>query len=140
MELTLAFAAHLKKLILTGLVETATETALVRSSRGINRCFAVEKDGEVCLQTEGVNFEKLWSMPNELQLSKLTANDVHSLLCTYGVEAARAAISIQVYYSPIQTFSVVLFMCPDSHLRLRRCSGCTASALIRGTWDCLPTT
>ena len=68
----------------------------MHASKGINRCFVVEKDGQLCLQTEGVNFEKIWGMPDHLQLSKLTANDVYATLCTYGVEAARAAIQIQV--------------------------------------------
>jgi DNA-directed RNA polymerase I subunit RPA1 len=92
----LAFPVAVKKLVLVKIVEQAAEEAMVHMAKGINRCFVVELEGVLCLQTEGRNFPRVWGLANDLQLNELMTNDIYGLLESYGVEAARAAISGQV--------------------------------------------
>jgi RNA polymerase Rpb1, domain 5 len=49
------------------------------------------------VQTEGVNFEAIWALPEDLVLcNDIKCNDIYRLLCTYGVEAARQSIVSEV--------------------------------------------
>ena len=46
------------------LVEQALEQTIVNEIKGINNCFVVkDKQKGYILQTEGVNFEKVWKQP-----------------------------------------------------------------------------
>jgi DNA-directed RNA polymerase I subunit RPA1 len=52
------------------------------------------------VQTEGVNFEAIWALPEDLvQQNQIKCNDIWKVLHTYGVEAARSSIvmEVQVY-------------------------------------------
>jgi hypothetical protein len=44
------------------------------------------------LQTEGINFSGVWQQQGLLDVNAIACNDVHAMLTTYGVEAARATI------------------------------------------------
>ena len=49
------------------------------------------------VQTEGVNFEAIWALPSTLiQANEIKCNDIHRMLHTFGVEAARASIVTEV--------------------------------------------
>lgn len=42
---------------------------------------------------EGANFAGIWAAANDhVELGKITSNDIHAVLTTYGVEMARASI------------------------------------------------
>lgn len=41
------------------------------------------------VQTDGVNFEGVWALADLADVTCITTNDVHAMLVTYGVEAAR---------------------------------------------------
>lgn len=51
-----------------------------------------EKEKIPALQTSGVDFKTLWEMQDELDVRYIYSNDIHAMLQTYGVEAARATI------------------------------------------------
>ena len=109
------------KLLLVGLVERACVKTVIREIPGITDCFK-SKDNNVDEITYRVCFVSSWSRL-ELTIIKLTtngsnipgiwhfscsgadslidensiySNDIWALLCTYGVEAARAAILREV--------------------------------------------
>ncbi|KAA8549764.1 hypothetical protein F0562_001218 [Nyssa sinensis] len=44
------------------------------------------------LKTAGVDFRAFWEMQDDLDVSRIYSNNIHSMLNTFGVEAARAAI------------------------------------------------
>lgn len=48
------------------------------------------------LQTEGINFPGVWQQQALLDVDAIACNDVHAMLTTYGVEAARATILREV--------------------------------------------
>lgn len=48
------------------------------------------------LQTEGINFQGVWEQQKLLDVDQIACNDVHAMLTTYGVEAARATILKEV--------------------------------------------
>ncbi|KAM3279841.1 hypothetical protein ACQJBY_046924 [Aegilops geniculata] len=54
------------------------------------------KDDFRGLQTAGLDFEVFWDLQDFLDVRKLTSNDIHAMLRTYGVEAARATIINEV--------------------------------------------
>ncbi|KAE8779218.1 DNA-directed RNA polymerase I subunit rpa1 [Hordeum vulgare] len=55
-----------------------------------------KKKEERQLQTSGVDFEVFWDLQDYLDIHKLKSNDIHAILNTYGVEAARATIINEV--------------------------------------------
>jgi len=46
--------------------------------------------------TEGVSFDVAWAKADIVDSKRIDCNDIYAILCTYGVEAARAAIVNQV--------------------------------------------
>lgn len=63
---------------------------------GISRLFPnLEKDNVSLVQSlscEGVNFQGVWEYPHLFDLCKIQSNDIHAILNTFGVEAARNVI------------------------------------------------
>ncbi|KAI0774421.1 beta and beta-prime subunits of DNA dependent RNA-polymerase [Fomes fomentarius] len=98
----LQFGSTLPKLLLVGLVERVCLKTVVREIPGITDCFMNEEDGKnrekiYSLTTNGSNIPGLWQYALNLGESIIDengvySNDIYALLCTYGVEAARAAI------------------------------------------------
>ncbi|CAM0876906.1 unnamed protein product [Alopecurus aequalis] len=48
------------------------------------------------LRTAGVDFELFWGLQDDLEINNVKCNDIHAILKTYGVEAARATIIQEV--------------------------------------------
>lgn len=48
------------------------------------------------LQASGIHFETFWEMEDDLNLRYVYSNDVHAVLRTYGVEAAKEVIIREV--------------------------------------------
>ena len=72
-------------------------------NRNIGGCKAVwaEKEGDpsskqLTLRTAGVDFEVFWALQDRLKIQEVKSNDIHAILNTYGVEAARATIIQEV--------------------------------------------
>ncbi|XP_052173227.1 DNA-directed RNA polymerase I subunit 1 isoform X2 [Diospyros lotus] len=62
---------------------------------------SVKKDGEDdpgpwALKTAGVDFRTLWEMQDDLDVTRIYSNNIHAILSTYGVEAARETIIREV--------------------------------------------
>eukprot|EP00163_Fabomonas_tropica_P030503 TRINITY_DN690_c0_g1_i4.p1 TRINITY_DN690_c0_g1~~TRINITY_DN690_c0_g1_i4.p1 ORF type:complete len:1694 (+),score=564.87 TRINITY_DN690_c0_g1_i4:426-5507(+) len=96
-RVTLKVPANSKKLLVVDLVESATRAALVRATRGLKKTFVTEpKPDTLAITTEGVNFNAAWRFPDYIDLNNLMSNDIHAILTTYGVEAARTAITKEV--------------------------------------------
>lgn len=56
-----------------------------------------EKKKLPALQTAGVDFTAFWKMQDELDVRYVYSNNVHAMLNTFGVEAARATIIKEVF-------------------------------------------
>uniref|UniRef100_A0ACD6A893 Uncharacterized protein n=1 Tax=Avena sativa TaxID=4498 RepID=A0ACD6A893_AVESA len=69
-------------------------------NRNIDKCEAVwpKKGGDPPpnLRTAGVDFEVFWALQDRLKIQDVKCNDIHAILKTYGVEAARATIIQEV--------------------------------------------
>ena len=106
-EVVVAVSLSLPKLLLMSAVEEVVESVLLRSTPGISRAFVVEKASAggaktFSVATDGVAFHALARYAEELDLDRLHSNDVAAILRTYGVEAARAAITreVQAVFAP----------------------------------------
>ncbi|KAI5064715.1 hypothetical protein GOP47_0019410 [Adiantum capillus-veneris] len=86
-------------ILLSETVERVAKQVSLRSMEGIDRVSVIDYNGDVgtpALQTEGINFEGLWSMSDDLDVNRLTTNSIAAVLEIYGVEAARATIVSEV--------------------------------------------
>ena len=98
-EVALSLPTSERKLLLVPMINAATEQTIVRASEGIDSCYVVEDGQSVRLQTQGINFQTIFSKADALpdvDLLNLSCNGVYQTLCTYGVEAARASIIQQI--------------------------------------------
>lgn len=99
-EVCLRFPADSKKLLMVALVEKVCQSVVLREIRGISRCFVMqnetENDKSLNLGTEGVNLAGMWDFMDKIDINRIYTNDIAAILRTYGVEAARAAISKEI--------------------------------------------
>lgn len=81
------------------IAQRTAKSVYIRSCKNIELCSVAEpekKDDMPTLQTAGVNFDAFWELEEYLDMNKLTTNNIHNMLNTYGVEAARATILQEV--------------------------------------------
>ncbi|KAG8075298.1 hypothetical protein GUJ93_ZPchr0006g45952 [Zizania palustris] len=86
-------------ILLAQIAQKTARSIFVKSCNNIDRCTVVkpEKKGTpMVLQTAGVNFEVFWNLVDCLNINEVRSNDIHAMLKTYGVEAARATIIQEV--------------------------------------------
>ncbi|KAK6941856.1 RNA polymerase Rpb1, domain 5 [Dillenia turbinata] len=88
-------------ILMAQIAQKAAKRVYVKSSGNIDRCQVIEyRDGSnqkvPALQTAGVDFSAFWEMQEELDVNRVSSNDIHAILNTYGVEAARATIIKEV--------------------------------------------
>ncbi|KAI6003678.1 hypothetical protein EDD15DRAFT_1220993 [Pisolithus albus] len=97
----LEFTTDFPKLLLVGIVEHACRKTVIREVPGITNCFSVVTTGNgkerSRLTTNGSNLRGIWqfasgSEDSIISLDTIYSNDIYSILQTYGVEMARAAI------------------------------------------------
>lgn len=102
---TLQLPAHVRRLLMVGLAETAAAQSLIRSAGSIGRCFLVERlmagENRLAIQTEGADFTTLWGLDPDkggllLDLPELSTNDIWGMRREYGVEACRASITKEI--------------------------------------------
>lgn len=93
-ELVLSFTANARRLLMAQIAEAAAKSTTVRATKDISNAYAVNQDDAgVAVQTEGVNFEAIWSLSeNLIRMNEIKSNDIWRILQTYGVEAARLSI------------------------------------------------
>ncbi|KAJ4758036.1 DNA-directed RNA polymerase subunit [Rhynchospora pubera] len=85
--------------LLSEIAQRTAKSIYVRSCKNIERCAVADpetKDGPPTLQTAGVNFDAFWDLEEYIDINRLTTNNIHQMLTTYGVEAARATILQEV--------------------------------------------
>ncbi|XP_078181608.1 nuclear RNA polymerase A1 [Carex rostrata] len=85
--------------LLSEIAQRTAKSVYIRSCKNIELCSVAEpekKDDMPTLQTAGVNFDAFWELEECLDINKLTTNNIHNMLNTYGVEAARATILQEV--------------------------------------------
>ncbi|WVZ79416.1 hypothetical protein U9M48_026996 [Paspalum notatum var. saurae] len=88
-------------ILLAQIAQKTAKKVFVKSCNNIDGCKVVEdKSGTFSLQTAGVNFEAFWNLDDGhrkyININNITSNDIHAMLRTYGVEAARATIITEV--------------------------------------------
>ncbi|KAF8073189.1 rpa1 [Scenedesmus sp. PABB004] len=87
------------KVLMLELAEEVAASVLVHHVSGIQAVHLLDPDkpGQPRrLQTEGINFPGVWAQGGLLDVDAIACNDVHAMLTTYGVEAARATILKEV--------------------------------------------
>ena len=96
-ELSLEVGLGGTTILMQQLVERTALQVAVRSTPGIQRCLVQEgvEGGPPRLQVEGLNVGGLAGLM-EVDMEKLRTNDVHAVLVTLGVEAARSVIVTEV--------------------------------------------
>ena len=100
-EFSLSFPASSRRLLMVQLAELAAAKTTIRETPSIANAYVMKNDinGEerVGVQTEGVNFEAIWEMQNDcIDVNNLRSNDIWKILDTYGVEAARRNIVMEI--------------------------------------------
>lgn len=64
-------------------MEKVASQVSVRAVTGIEKCAVIDFKGNAsnpALQTDGVNFEGIWMLSDDLDLNQLTTNNVASML------------------------------------------------------------
>ncbi|XP_072969528.1 DNA-directed RNA polymerase I subunit 1 isoform X1 [Typha angustifolia] len=86
------------RILLAEIAQKTAKRVNIKESTNIERCSVVEeKKGEsLTVQTAGVNFQTFWDLEDYLDVNRIVSNDIHAMLNTYGVEAARATIIQEV--------------------------------------------
>ncbi|ONK70130.1 uncharacterized protein A4U43_C05F30570 [Asparagus officinalis] len=100
----LRFEAHFvlvdkPHILLAEIAQTTAKRVYLKECEGIDRCSVVEpkrSTDRIALQTSGVNFGAFWDLQDNLDVKKIVTNDIHAVLNTYGVEAARQTIINEV--------------------------------------------
>eukprot|EP00400_MALV-I_sp_L67-5_P000045 gene45-703_t len=81
------------RVMLVDTVLNVVQNMFAHSVPGISRSHLHLDQSPMILELEGMNFQKLWDLNSDIiDHNKIYANDVHALLNTYGVEAARKSI------------------------------------------------
>nr|AOE43236.1 RNA polymerase I [Rostrostelium ellipticum] len=94
---SVAVPSNSKKLLMVNIIEQVALKFIIKSFKGISRCFVNEKSvggrTEYSVLTEGVNFgDVMTQLKDELQMDKIYTNHLYQILQTYGVEACKNAI------------------------------------------------
>ncbi|OVA11689.1 RNA polymerase Rpb1 [Macleaya cordata] len=100
----LDFEVHLRftdepHIMLAQIAQKAAKNVYIRRSGNIDRCSLIDYNGDPkipALQTAGVDFSAFWDMQDDLDIRHVVSNDIHAVLQTYGVEAARATLINEV--------------------------------------------
>lgn len=99
-EITLKFDADTKKMLFAAICEAICAKVVIHEVRGIQRCFPQQNESEndktVNVGTEGCNLQGVWDYADLIDIDKLYTNDISAILRTYGVEAARSAITQEI--------------------------------------------
>ncbi|KAF6158800.1 hypothetical protein GIB67_040314 [Kingdonia uniflora] len=102
----LDFEVHLKftdepHILLSQIAQRAAKNVYIKRSGKIDQCSVttvehMRNKKTLALQTAGVNFNAFAKLQDYLDINFMSTNDIHAMLHTYGVEAARATIIKQV--------------------------------------------
>lgn len=96
-EITFEYPIKTPKILLLNLVRAATRDTLIHEVPGLDQCIYTPldsnlKDSTKVIMTEGANLMAARKYSDIINPNKTQTNDIHMMLQTYGVEAARAVI------------------------------------------------
>lgn len=92
----------LNKILMLSLVEAILQKVLIRSVKGINKSYVIERQikgsnsKEKVIQTEGINFEECYNNAEIFDLNRIETNNINDMMKHYGIEAARYCIVKEV--------------------------------------------
>ncbi|MEW5311505.1 MAG: hypothetical protein WDW38_003214 [Sanguina aurantia] len=97
-SVTLTMPLSAPKLLMLELVERIAAATPVRVTKGIERVYVIEPNASEAAkcQTDGITFPGVWAHSDIVNVNGITTNDVHAMLTTYGVEAARGTLMHEV--------------------------------------------
>ena len=101
-KFNMEYSSSTAKILMLNLVETAAKHALIQSIPGLSLCMVDEdatkkaEDQVPVVVASGVNIRSMWDFQNIIHPHKIYTNSIHDLLLTYGVEAARAGIVLEL--------------------------------------------
>jgi len=98
-QLSLFMPIDAPKLLMLEIVEKAAVKSVLLSTDDIEKALVVGSSlGNTfpIVQTEGVNLQAMWKHHDLIDVHNIRTNDIHAVLQTYGVEAARACIASEV--------------------------------------------
>eukprot|EP01039_Chlorochromonas_danica_P006231 gene6231-6870_t len=99
-EVVLQYPSSSRRLLMAQLAEKAAGNTMVRATKNIVRAHPIEDantPGGLAVQSEGVNFEAIWALPETLvNYNAIQCNDINQVLLHYGVEAARLSIVSEI--------------------------------------------
>lgn len=81
------------------IAQKTSKCVYVKQYKNIDKCTVKENKNNTdpfTLQIAGVDFATLWNLYEHLDVNQIYSNDIHAMLNTYGVEAARATIIKEV--------------------------------------------
>ncbi|KAI8915720.1 hypothetical protein EDD86DRAFT_185781 [Gorgonomyces haynaldii] len=97
---TVKFAAETKKILMLALTEQVCQQTVINQIQNISRCYPLpsesENDKSVNLGTDGCNLTAMWEFDNVIDVNRIYTNDIAAVLRTFGVEAARQAITQEI--------------------------------------------
>jgi DNA-directed RNA polymerase I subunit RPA1 len=101
---TYRYSSKKDTILYTSLIERTAETVIIRAVKGINGCMLLKPkpgaggDGGVFdrMQVDGEAIREMWRRGTCLNVNSIRTNNIHTMLDTYGVEAARATIVNEV--------------------------------------------
>jgi DNA-directed RNA polymerase I subunit RPA1 len=100
-ELSIAFEAGARRILMVQLAERAARDSTVRMTKNINNAYpvpcTVNGISGAGVQTEGVNMEAVFALPESLiEFEEMKCNDIWGILNIFGVEAARKSIVSEI--------------------------------------------
>ena len=91
-QITLNLDVNAKKPDFVNIIKKSAGKGVIFEVKGIKKAFIVEKDRQFNLQTDGINFERMYKYGKLLDLDRLRANSIHDMARWYGIEAAGRTI------------------------------------------------
>lgn len=117
-ELTLEYPLSLRKVFFVSLIGELAPKFFVRRTPEITRCRLLKSNEALenpdRIQIEGDALSIIWKNAHIFDVNKASTNNIHQVLITYGVEAARALIIDQLR----QVFDVYAIKVDHHHLSL----------------------
>ncbi|KAK1313895.1 DNA-directed RNA polymerase II subunit RPB1 [Acorus calamus] len=90
-------------ILLSEITQKTAKKVYIRSSKNISRCSVLNEDDTkrlssepLSLQTAGVNFQSFILLQDDLDIHKMTTNDINTVVETYGIDAAQGVIIREV--------------------------------------------
>lgn len=95
-EVTLSYPIHFGSMDIYSLLHELPPKSVIYQVPGIRKGFTYVNDDTLMLKTDGLNFSKIFSYENLLDINKLHCNDIYAVSQTYGIEAAARVLVKEV--------------------------------------------